>query len=102
MSEVPGALGLIDTALAKCNQSILVDVMSANRKFNKAVMPSIYKPKLVKFESSPENMMRSVSVYYSGGVAGKKKYRKIYNDSCYKNCSVDVKGKKHVWLSVNS
>ncbi len=29
-------------------------------------------------------MVRSVSVYYSGGVAGKKKYRKIYKDSCYK------------------
>ena len=84
-SEVPGALGLVDTVLAKCNQSILVDVMSVNKKFNQSIMPSIYKPKLMEFESSPENMVRSVSVYYSGGVAGKKKYRKIYKDSCYKN-----------------
>ncbi|CAB4011121.1 Hypothetical predicted protein, partial [Paramuricea clavata] len=79
-TEVPGAIGIVDTALVKCSQSILVDVMSVNQKFNQSVMPSFYKPKLGEFESSTENMIRSVSVYYSGGVAGKKsigKYTKI-------------------------
>ena len=79
-----------------------MDVMSVNRKFNELVMPSICKPKLMEFESSTENMVRRLSVYYTGGVAGKKKYRKIYKDSCYKNCSVHDKGKKHARLTVNS
>ena len=100
-TEVPGAIGTVDTALVKCSQSILVDVMSVNQKFNQSVMPSIYKPKLAEFESSTENMVRSVSVYYSGGVAGKKKYRKIYKDSSYK-IAMQSKGKKHVRLSVNN
>ncbi|CAB4040834.1 Hypothetical predicted protein [Paramuricea clavata] len=100
-TEVPGAIGIVDTALVKCSQSILVDVMSVNQKFNQSVMPSIYKPKLGEFEASTENMIRSVSVYYSGGVAGKKKYRKIYKDSSYK-IAMQSKGKKRVRLSVNN
>lgn len=31
-----------------------------------------------------ENMVRSIAVYYSGGITGKQKYRKIYKDSSYK------------------
>lgn len=80
-TEMPGAVGIVDTALVKCSKSISVDVMSADKKFNQSVMPNIYKPKLTEFELSLENMVRSVSVYYSGGVAGKKKYRDMYRDS---------------------
>ncbi|CAB4000117.1 Hypothetical predicted protein [Paramuricea clavata] len=54
-------------------------------------MPSIYKGNLKAYESSEENMIRSVSVYYCGGIAGKKKYRKIYRNSCYK-----TKGRVHL------
>jgi hypothetical protein len=100
-TEVLGAIGIVDTALVKCSQSISGNVMSVNQKFNQSVMPSIYKPKLAEFESSTENMVRSVSVYYNGGVAGKKKYRKIYKDSSYK-IAMQSKGKKHVRLSVNN
>ena len=56
-TEVPGAIGIVDTALVKCSQSILVDVMSVNQKFNQSVMPSIYKPKLAEFESSTEKFL---------------------------------------------
>ena len=38
-TEVPGAIGIVDTALVKCSQSILVDVMSVNQKFNQSVQP---------------------------------------------------------------
>ena len=76
-SSLPGAVGLLDTALDKCNQGLLVDLLSANKKFNKHVMPAVYKRNLSSYELSEENMLRSISVYYSGGIAGKKKYRKI-------------------------
>ena len=99
-TEVPGAVGIIDTALVKCSKSILVDVMSAD-KSNQSVMPNIYKPKLTEFELSPENMVRSISVYYSGSVGGKKKYRDMYRDSAYK-VSLHEKSKKHVRLSINN
>ncbi|CAB4021988.1 Hypothetical predicted protein [Paramuricea clavata] len=69
-SSVPGAVALVDTALNKCSSNVLVDVMSANKKFTKHVMPSIYKGNLKAYESSEENMIRSVSVYYCGGIAG--------------------------------
>ena len=97
-SSLPGAIGLLDTALNKCNQGLLVDVLSANKKFNKQVMPAVYKRNLSRYELSEENMLRSISVYYSGGIAGKKKYRKIYRDSCYK-ASANHKGRKR--LSIN-
>ena len=29
-------------------------------------------------------MIRSISIYYSGGIAGKQKYRKVYKNSSYK------------------
>jgi hypothetical protein len=96
----PGAVGLLDAALAKCNSAILVDVLSSNKKFKKSVMPTIYKKSLPDYEASDENMIRSISVYYSGGVAGKQKYRKIYRDSCYK--SGDTCNEKNVRLSVNN
>ncbi|CAB4042747.1 Hypothetical predicted protein [Paramuricea clavata] len=97
-SSVPGAVGLVDTALNKCSSNVLVDVMSANKKFTKHVMPSIYKGNLKAYESSEENMIRSVSVYYCGGIAGKKKYRKIYRNSCYKTSN---SSKGRVRLSIH-
>ena len=98
-SSVPGAIGLVDTALSKCSPNVLVDVMSSNKKFNKNVFPAIYRKNLNTYESSNENMIRSISIYYSGGIAGKQKYRKIYKNSCYKTFSSSSKNR--VRLSVH-
>ena len=101
-SEVPGAVGLVDTVLKKCSEGVIVDVMSASKKFSKSIMPKIYKKKLSDYESSYDNMVRSISVYYSGGVAGKQKYRRIYRDSCYHTTCCTGNRKKNVRLSVNN
>ena len=82
---------VLTLALNKCNSGVLVDMLFTNKKFNSSVLPAVYQKKLLEYESSHENMIRSVSVYYSGGVAGKKKYRKIYEDSSYKK---SIKSKK--------
>ena len=42
VSHVPGNVGLIDTSLVKCSNSLLVDVMSSSNKFKKSIMPIIY------------------------------------------------------------
>ena len=98
-SYLAGSVGIIDTILNKCSSGVLVDMLSTNKKFNSSVLPEIYKKKLLEYiyESSHENMIRSVSVYYSGGVAGKK--RKIHRDSSYKQ---NIKRKKYLRASVNN
>lgn len=98
-SPVAGAIGLIDTAVNKCSPNVLVDVLSSKKKFNKNVFPSIYKKHLSTYESSEENMIRSISIYYSGGIAGKQKYRKIYKNSSYKISNSSSKNR--VRLCVN-
>ena len=98
-SSAHAAMGLIDTALVRCPEGILVNAMSSSKKFSKSVMPKIYKNKLKSYESSSENMVRSIAVHYSGGIAGKQKYRKIYKYSCYKANST---GSKHFRLSIHN
>jgi hypothetical protein len=49
--SVAGAAGLVDTALNECSSIVLVIVMSANKKFTKHVMPSIYKGNLKEYKS---------------------------------------------------
>ena len=40
-------------------------------------MPAVYKRNLSSYELSEENMLRSISVYYSGGIAGEKSIEKF-------------------------
>ena len=94
--SAPGAMGLIDTPLVKSSKDSLVQDMSSSKKFIKSVMPNIYKK---SYEPSSENMVRCVAVYYSGGIAGKQKYRKIYKYSGFK---VNNSGSKHIRLSIHN
>lgn len=82
--SVAAKIGVIDTALVKCSKDVLVTAMSSNKKFCNSLMPTIYKKSLKAYEASDENMVRSIAVYYSGGITGKQKYCKIYKDS-YRN-----------------
>jgi len=77
------SIGLIDTVLNRCSDRILTDVMCSSKR-SKKVAAKVYKTDLKNYESSNENMCRSVSVYYSGGIMGKRKYRKLYRDSAFK------------------
>lgn len=77
------SVGLIDTVLNRCSKEIITEMMMKSPKCSKVAVKK-YKSELNKYESSNENMCRSVAVYYSGGVTGKRKYRKLYRDSGYK------------------
>ena len=58
-------------------------MLYSSKKANK-IAPKLYKARPKKYESSNENMCRSVAVYYSGGIMGKAENRKLYRDSAYK------------------
>lgn len=70
--SLPGVVGLCDTTVKKCPENILVKVFSQSDKITKRVIPKVYKGALDDFEKSDSNFVRSVAVYYSGGVMGKK------------------------------
>ena len=76
--NTPAHIGLLSTAEKRCPTKILVDFMSKSKKFSKKVFPRLYKNAAEKFETSDINILRSVSVFYSKGVMGKKKYRSVY------------------------
>lgn len=84
LSNLPGQVGLCDTAITKCSEKVLVNVFSKNAKTVKRVIPKILQKGINDYEKSNDNMTRSIAVYYSGGIMGKRKYRNVYRASSYK------------------
>ena len=64
-------------------ENVLVEVFSHSDKIAKRVILKIYKNALEDFEKSDSNYIRSVAVYYIGGIIGKKKYRAAYRVVSY-------------------
>ena len=79
----PAVIGLVDTIAKKGPESNLIDSLGKSKKL-KRVFSKVHKKELVQYEGSGDNMVRSVAVYYSSGVMGKKKYRSVYKASAYK------------------
>ncbi|XP_028408827.1 uncharacterized protein LOC114531418 [Dendronephthya gigantea] len=79
-----GQVGLCDTAITKCSEKVSVNVFSTNVKTVKRVIPKILQKGINDYEKSNDNMTRSIVVYYSGGIMGKRKYRNVYRASSYK------------------
>ena len=82
-SREPAEVGLCETTAKKCTEKTMIKVFSKSKKITEKVIPKLYKKELSAFEKSDTNMLRSVAVYYSGGVMGKRKYRATYRDSSY-------------------
>ena len=72
----PAVIGLVDTIAKKSPESHLMDSLGKSKKLKRAFSKD-HKKELVQYEGSGDNMVRSVAVYYSGGVMGKKKYRSV-------------------------
>lgn len=83
-STMAGQVGLCDTAVKKCSENVLINVLSTNVKIVKKVIPKILKKKINDYEKSNDNITRSIAVYYSGGIMGKRKYRNVYRASSYR------------------
>lgn len=65
-NTVPAAAGLVET--------LVVNTISRKRKLCEKVFPQIYNKRVQEFETSEQNQLRSISVYFAKGVMGKRKY----------------------------
>ncbi|CAB4009080.1 Hypothetical predicted protein, partial [Paramuricea clavata] len=83
----PATIGMVETLEKKCKEKDVLAAMGKCRKVRDKVLPKIYKEDLVQFESSNENMLRSIAVYYSSGIMGRDKYRSVYKASLYRQVS---------------
>lgn len=76
-NTVPAAAGLVKTLAVKFTTKSLVNTIFRKRKFCEEVFPQIYNRKVQEFENSEQNHLCSISVYFSKGVLGKRKYRSV-------------------------
>ena len=83
-SPKPGTIGMLETLDRRCKEKDIVDGINGCPKLKSKVFPEIYKNDLKKYESSSENMLRSIAVYYRKGVMGKDKYRLVYKDNSFR------------------
>ena len=94
----PGQVGLCKTAVKKCAENVLVDVFSTNTKIVKRVIHKILSKSVNDYEQSNYNMIRSINVYYSCGIMGKRKCD-VYRASRY-TCNTD--NTRSVCIKVNN
>ena len=80
----PGTIGMFETLEKKCKVDDIVEGMKMCKKLKEKVIPRIYNEDLKKYENSTDNMLRSIAVYYSKGIMGKDKYRRVYKASSYR------------------
>lgn len=73
----PVPAGLVETLVVKFPQNCLVNTISRKRKLCEKVFPQIYNKKVKEFETSEQNQLCSISVYFAKGVMGKGKYRSV-------------------------
>lgn len=66
----PAMIGMVET-LERGKEEDLVRAMARSRKMKRKIIPKLYKEDLVKFESSNDNMLRSIALYYSKWNNGK-------------------------------
>ena len=78
MSKPKPALdGLFDTINKKFTIKHFNGYYGNHRVLNEHVLPMVYRKQLREFEKSAVNVTRCISVYYSAGVLGKRKYPAI-------------------------
>lgn len=78
--------GLVDTVDKLLKAEDIIDAAEKNKcgTLKSKVIPKLYKKSSKEFETSSNNMLRSIAVYYTNGVMGKKKYRSTYKILSYK------------------
>ena len=75
---LPAQIGLLDTVEKKCSSKVLTNFMANSKKFSNTILPQIYNAKVKEFECSEVNTLRSLAVFYTKGVVGKRKYISTY------------------------
>lgn len=73
----PAFYGMFDTLQKRCKVETLTDYVLSNDALAKSVVSKYYSEKIKAFETSHENITRSIATYYSSGVLGKRKYQSV-------------------------
>ena len=73
----PAFDGMFDTLAKRCKVDKLKDYVLSQKALTKKVASTAFKENSKAFESSPENGKRSIAVFYSSGVMGKRKYKSV-------------------------
>lgn len=92
----PAQIGIIDTVIHTCKKELVSERILENKPLSKMINKKLTK-KVTEFENSEKNKIRSVAIYYSGGVMGRRKYRKVYREMSY-TCNT-VNGKQNLPFS---
>lgn len=73
----PAYAGLIAVLNETAPIGVLTDALMKYAKFTEKVIAKIVKQKILEFEKSHTNFVRSVNILYRGGIASKQKYNSI-------------------------
>ena len=73
----PAFDGMFDTLAKRCKVDKIKDYVLSQKILSKKVVSAAFKKNSKAFESSPENVKRSIAVFYSSGVMGKRKYKSV-------------------------
>lgn len=73
----PAIEGMFDTLCKRSKLEHMTKLVSSNEKLQSRVASDHCSRKIRSFETSNENVLRSIACYYSGGVMGKRKYKSV-------------------------
>lgn len=73
----PAIEGMFDTLCKRSKLDDITKLVSSNEKLQSRVASDHCSRKIRSFETSNENVLRSIACYYSGGVMGKRKYKSV-------------------------
>ena len=68
---------MFDTLAKRCKVDKMKDYVLSQKILTKKVVSAAFKKNSNAFESSPEYVKRSIAVFYSSGVMGKRKYKSV-------------------------
>lgn len=69
----PAFDGMFDSLAKRCKVDIMKDYVLSQKMLTKKVVSAVFKKNSIAFESLPENVKRSIAVFYGSGVIGKRK-----------------------------
>ena len=73
----PAFDGMFDTLAKRCKVDKMRDYVLSQKILTKKVVSAAFKENSKVFQSSPENVKRSIAVFYSSGVMGKRKCKSV-------------------------
>lgn len=83
----PAIVGIVETLSSKFSKGEVISAVSKKKKLVKHITTMFHKDNCTEYEKSQENMIRSVAVYYTMGVMGKRKYIKVRHSLSFENTS---------------